>query len=314
MFRFGCEQKIFTIGNVKVGGRPGELPTVLIGSMFHRGHKIVEDHRRGIFDERGAEKLIMAQQEMSDKPGNPCMVDVVADSGEALKNYIDFVSCCTDVPMLINGTSASVRLQGLKRAYEVGLKNRSIYTSINYTLTGSELEGLRELKAESAVIQAFNPRDPLRPEGMYYMLQGSTEKEGLLKSAERVGIAKLLILASVLDIPSIGIACKAINLIKDRLGMPSGAAPLGVFSGWGGRVLGDDAKTLGRAAAAAIIQASGGNFIIYGSIAKAKTIFPPCAAADIIIAYAAKASGIAPLDKNHPLYKIKSGGRGPMMR
>ncbi|MEM2922574.1 MAG: hypothetical protein QXF26_09705 [Candidatus Bathyarchaeia archaeon] len=54
-----------------------------------------------------------------------------------------------------------------------------------------------------------------------------------------------------------------------------------------------------------MIQASGGNFIIYGSIAKAKTVFPVCAAEDVIIAYAAKVSGIAPLDKNHPLYKIK---------
>ncbi|RLF93139.1 hypothetical protein DRN52_06930, partial [Thermococci archaeon] len=30
MFRFKTEQKVFQIGNVKIGGQPGEYPTVLM--------------------------------------------------------------------------------------------------------------------------------------------------------------------------------------------------------------------------------------------------------------------------------------------
>ncbi|RJS86070.1 tetrahydromethanopterin S-methyltransferase subunit H, partial [Candidatus Bathyarchaeota archaeon] len=37
MFKFNKKQKIFEIGKVKIGGQPGELPTVLIGSLFHEG-------------------------------------------------------------------------------------------------------------------------------------------------------------------------------------------------------------------------------------------------------------------------------------
>jgi len=43
LFKFGRKQEVFDIGGVKIGGQPGELPTVLIGSIFHEGHKIVKD-------------------------------------------------------------------------------------------------------------------------------------------------------------------------------------------------------------------------------------------------------------------------------
>ena len=89
MFKFNREQKVFEVGNVKVGGQPGELPTVLIGSLFHMGHKIVKDRRRGVFDRKKAESLIKFQEEMSERTGVPCMVDVVGETPEALIRYID---------------------------------------------------------------------------------------------------------------------------------------------------------------------------------------------------------------------------------
>jgi len=53
---------------------------VLIGSLFHEGHKIVEDRKLGLFDRRRAERLIRVQEEMSEKTGLPCMLDVVAEN------------------------------------------------------------------------------------------------------------------------------------------------------------------------------------------------------------------------------------------
>ena len=48
----------------------------------------------------------------------------------------------------------------------------------------------------------------------------------------------------------------------------------------------------------------GVDFLIYGSLAKAKDIFPACSMNDAIIAYNMINLGIKPLIKNHPLYKI----------
>jgi tetrahydromethanopterin S-methyltransferase subunit H len=58
MFRFEREQIVFDIAGVKVGGQPGEYPTVLIGSIFYDRHKVVSGPVRGHFDRRHAEILI----------------------------------------------------------------------------------------------------------------------------------------------------------------------------------------------------------------------------------------------------------------
>ncbi|MEM2070349.1 MAG: tetrahydromethanopterin S-methyltransferase subunit H, partial [Archaeoglobaceae archaeon] len=47
MLRFG-DVKTFEICEIKVGGNPGESKTLLIGSIFYKGHKIVEDEKKGV--------------------------------------------------------------------------------------------------------------------------------------------------------------------------------------------------------------------------------------------------------------------------
>jgi tetrahydromethanopterin S-methyltransferase subunit H len=80
----GRNRRVFEVGGVKIGGQPGELPTVLIGSLFHEGHKIVIDRKLGIFDKRKAERLVRMQEEISEKTGVPCMHDIVAENPGAL--------------------------------------------------------------------------------------------------------------------------------------------------------------------------------------------------------------------------------------
>jgi len=46
VFKFEKEQNIFDIAGVKIGGQPGQLPTVLIGSIFYHKHKIVIDEKK----------------------------------------------------------------------------------------------------------------------------------------------------------------------------------------------------------------------------------------------------------------------------
>ena len=122
MFRFEKEQTVFDIAGVKVGGQPGEYPTVLIGSIFYDKHKIVSNPLKGEFDICAAESLIKRQEELYDKTGNPFILDVVGLSTEALTRYIDFASKITDAPFLVDGPSAEIRLPAMKHAVEVGFK------------------------------------------------------------------------------------------------------------------------------------------------------------------------------------------------
>ncbi|MGB4679462.1 MAG: tetrahydromethanopterin S-methyltransferase subunit H, partial [Methanothrix sp.] len=41
MFRFKNGQSIVNVAGVRFGGQPGLLPTVLCGTIFYQGHRIV---------------------------------------------------------------------------------------------------------------------------------------------------------------------------------------------------------------------------------------------------------------------------------
>jgi len=101
LWDFRTEQKILEIGHVKVGGVPGRRPVVLVGTLFYHHHKVVVDENAGTFDENAADGLLKAQDEMSEKTGNPCMVDVVGASIPAMKKHIEFVADHTKAPIMI---------------------------------------------------------------------------------------------------------------------------------------------------------------------------------------------------------------------
>jgi tetrahydromethanopterin S-methyltransferase subunit H len=298
LFVFEKTQKILKVGDIQVGGQPGELPTVLIGSIFHVGHKIVKDRTLGIFDKKKAEHLIKVQEEMSEKTGVPCMLDIVGENSKVLTKYIDFITNITDVPFLINGPNSSVRCAATQYAIEIGLKEKAIYNSMNYTLGIEEIAAIKSTGIETAIVQAFNPKNP-RPQGMISIL------EELMNGIKKAGIIKSLFFTPVLDVPSIGYGAYGIRLVKEKFGMPTGTAPIGVIGRWNRvKTLGPYDKKISRAAAATLAQSMGVDFLIYGSLAKAEDIFPVCSMNDAIIAYNMMNFGIKPITKNHPLYKV----------
>ena len=67
MFRFDKEQIVLDVAGLKIGGQPGEYPTVIAGTIFYGGHKIISDEKAGVFDKDKAEGLIKMQEEMSDE-------------------------------------------------------------------------------------------------------------------------------------------------------------------------------------------------------------------------------------------------------
>ena len=47
MLKFSVPQKEFTIGDITIGGPPGQNPPVLSGSIFFTGHLLVKDPKKG---------------------------------------------------------------------------------------------------------------------------------------------------------------------------------------------------------------------------------------------------------------------------
>jgi len=299
------EQRILDIAGVKIGGRLGECPTVLIGTIFYEGHRIVRDHKRGSFDKSAAESLIRKQEEMSRLTGNPHIVDIFGSTCEALINYIDFVSDVTDVPFLVDSISSSQRIPAMRHAIETGLGERAIYNSIDYSVKEDEITALQETKARSAMILAYNPSN-VWPEGRTEILRGGEKRQGLLEAADKAGIENKLIDTAVLDAPSIILAAKSIRLVKEEFGLPTGCGPSNAITTWKNvkKGLGPYAYDVCIATAAVLTQVEGANFVLYGPIGLAERAFPACAMTDALNTYYGRRYGIRPKVSNTPLSKI----------
>jgi tetrahydromethanopterin S-methyltransferase subunit H len=306
MINFSKEQQVLNIGGVKFGGKVGQYPTVLIGSIFHKGDKKVKNEKKGIFDKNKAEDLIYKQKELSDKSGNPCMLDVVGTHELALQGYIQFVAKISNEPFLLNAVSSDLRIKLMKYINEIGLTSRAIYTSINYTINEGELKGIADCNVDTAIIQSFNPRNP-RISGMKDILQGKDRKEGLINETYKAGIKNILLFTSVLELPSIGVAARGIYELKEKFGFPTGTAPVGVIGKW--CIKNADFKGNYKSACESVgitlALAMGADFIIYGALEKADYIFPSTAIADAMISRNSKITFRNKFDlKDHPLSKI----------
>ncbi len=52
MFKFEKEQQVWDFNGTKIGGQPGEYPTVLGASIFYNKHEIVLDDKKGTIDKK----------------------------------------------------------------------------------------------------------------------------------------------------------------------------------------------------------------------------------------------------------------------
>lgn len=298
MWRFEKEQKQFEIGKVKIGGFPGERPTVLIGSIFYHKQKIVKDETKGEFDREKAEQLIKKQEEFSDKTGNPHMIDVVGSTAEAMRKFLDFVSSVTDIPILLDGVSAGVRIAGLDYVNECGLKNPIIYNSILPEYRKEEIDKIKEVGTKSAVLLAFTTKE-FTSEGRIKAIRE------LLPVVYGAGMENLLVDTAVIDIPTLGMACRAIYELKKEFGLPLGAGAHNAIGTWRGlkTKMGPQATDPSMAVACAITVAAGADFVLYGPIEHADYMFPTIALVDAAYAQLAMERRKFP-DKTHPIFKI----------
>ena len=280
MLRFRTQQKVFEIGGVKVGGQPGENPTVLIGSIFYYGHKVVVNEKTGELHKEEAEKLIKLQEEFSDKTGTPSMLDIVASTKEAMEKFIDFVATVTEGPFLIDSPSVEVKVFGVRYVKEVGLEKRTIYNSLKVESKPEEFEAIKECQIESAVILAYG-RGVMTSNGRVKALKG------LLPRIEEVGVTKPLLDTFVIDVPSLSTACRAMLDLKKELGFPCGCGAHNAVATWVGLK-----ERMGRQAVKSCTVATniapivlGADFILYGPIEDCKYVFPAVAAINISYKY-----------------------------
>lgn len=309
MFVFQKEQEIVNIASVKVGGQPGELPTVLAGTIFYNKHSIVADPIKGIFDKIEAEKLLNQQQASSDDTGNPSMVHIYADTPEAAMRYLDFVSIMSDAPFLIDSAEAGVRIAASAYVSEVGLADKTVYNSLNMSVTEEEIRALSDSDIDSALILGFNAIDSTL-EGRMELLEngGSVLPQGLLEIAEMCGIKKKLIDPGITPMGNgAGVALRMTVTAKAKWGHPAGSGIHNAPSSW--KWLRSKRKEdsliykICDIASSGLQQMAAGDFILYGPIENAPYTFPLAAMTDIMISESVSDLNVEPVEM-HPINKL----------
>jgi tetrahydromethanopterin S-methyltransferase subunit H len=306
MFRFGHEQSIANIANVKFGGQPGELPTVLCGTIFYQGQRIVKDEERGIFDRDRASALVNRQTELSEETGNPAVLHLYARTVQAFDRYLDFVDEIWKGPFIIDSADPQVRSSASKLVSEMGYADRAIYNSISLATSEEEMESLQESEIDSAILLAYNPTD-CSVDGSLNALEtgGSLKERGLIDMARDLGMANLLIDPGVMPLGSgAGSALRFSVVAKAKLGLPVGSGIHNAVSAWPW-LKGHDKQTKRccDASAAAMQLLCAGDFLLYGPIENADFIFPVAAMADILVAEAVRDLEIWPVPE-HPIYRL----------
>ncbi len=304
MFLFDREQDVYDIAGLKVGGQPGEHATVLCGTIFYAKHYLVEDAEKGIFDKKAAEDVLKKQEEFSDLTGNPCIMQIFSESPEAMEKEIAFCTEVSDVPFLIDSTVADAKVAGLKYADEVGLIEKAVYNSINVSCSPEELEAIKNSRIEAAIILAFNPKDSTVAGKIDLLETGAgTFEKGLVHLARDMGVTKQMCDPATLPIGAgCGSAVASGFAVKSKFGIAVGLGIHNAPSAWtwlktfrkehatkgpgGWEGLGADVFKICDIASNIIPVIAGHDFVLYGPIENAPTVFPLVGMADMIVAEA----------------------------
>ncbi|MFQ5834164.1 MAG: tetrahydromethanopterin S-methyltransferase subunit H [Candidatus Thorarchaeota archaeon] len=271
MFVFKKEQEVCDFGGIKIGGNPGENPTVLIGGLFFKGQPIVEDTKQGQFDKELAKEWIETGKEMSKKTGHPFIVQAFGRTATAMERHLEWLVENYDGPFIFESTSAKTRMKAIQYCDEAGLKERAIYNSVNLSLKNDEKEILKASSFENAIVLGWSPKAMSLPERMNVIKEMITE-------AEHLGIHNMVIDPATMPVGSgFGLEFRTTLAVKSELGLPTCLAPHNAPSAWRfiKRKNLDNEPTYLSAVVASTVAAQlfATDCIMYGSMVRTKEVF-----------------------------------------
>lgn len=344
MFRFEKEQSVWDFNGTKIGGQPGEYPTVLGASIFYNKHEIVKNDHTGEIDKDTAEGLWNRCLELTDLTGIPFFIQIIGEFGEAFESYIDwFTTVDNKTAFLMDSSAPAALAHATKYVTEVGVADRAIYNSINGSISQENIDVLAASDVNAAIVLAFNPGDPSVAGRQKVLNEGGVagQEKSMLQIAEEAGITRPILdtAATPLGLGSGGsyreiLACKAIH------GYPTGGAYHNMTVSWtwlkrwkgskknpsklAASLEGKDKYTAQllhhyQGGMEGVIQAAwsapdigcnliattlGADLIMFGPIENVEPMITAQAYGDITVLEAARDLGVDVKSENHPIFKL----------
>ncbi|MDO9538259.1 MAG: tetrahydromethanopterin S-methyltransferase subunit H [Thermoplasmata archaeon] len=308
MINFSTEQRIIELGDIKIGGQPGELPTVLFGTAFF-GKKYHQPDVAALEEVRG---FIRAQEDLSKMTGNPSIVDIYLGDEETMARRLEIVMEALPSKRMfsVDVPESSIRQQVLRHASEIGISNRIILNSFNLAAEQAEMEVLKDHPPGCAILLGYNPRD-FSVDGRMEMLEsgaGYLEK-GLMEFSKEFGIDKILLDAGATPFDhSAAETLRAIPVMKNKWGLPVGCAIHNTVESWlwmkQYRKEHKPEYLTCDVGSNALPVMLGADFCVYGPIRNAPSVYPFVAMVDKFMAEGAEDYFGVSQDENHPRRKL----------
>ncbi len=272
MLLFEREQQVAEIGNVKMGGQPGENPPVAVATVFYAAHKALLNEKTGKIDKTLVEQEVNDFMSIVDETGMQAIVDVVGGYPEALYKECLYISKIVDCPFLVDGLNDESRVPAMGMLRDAGLLDRAILNSIDENTSDESLEKYKEYGVKNSVLLTFGSK-AIFPKHKLDLL-----KTHLIPSAEKAGIKKVIVDTAVLDLPSIAINFETTRLVKSELGLPTGYAPANAIYGWSFvKKYGDSSRCGAISSIMVNCLDAGADFVLFGPVKFAKCIVPSMA-------------------------------------
>jgi len=298
---FNVKQVVFEVCGVRFGGLPGFNPVVAVGSLFYIGDKKLISADEGIIDKEATIKEIEAAKKIAEEYGIALAIDLIGNNVKVFENTLAFIVDTAEVPVFIDAPSPEIRIVGYKLAYEIGVNDKCIANGLFINSPEEEYKAIRDYNIEASVIMGFDPAkavSSLTPNARLKLLE-----EKLLPKARSYGIDKLLLDAVVLDPSSISLCGSAIRLFKDKLGLPSGAAPANALGVVSKKDFGVEGVVGILGGSAVFMRLMGADFILYGPLKRIKYVAPALSMVDSLLGYLLRLEGTR-LGKDHPLSRV----------
>jgi tetrahydromethanopterin S-methyltransferase subunit H len=300
MLEYKAEQKTLEIGGVRIGGLPGRIPTVLVPSIFYTKDRLVKNPTTGEIDKSATENLLSMLVDLTERTGLGTMLDVVATTTESMEKYLQFLVDKTDFPLLIDGSdSLEVNTAGIRFAKEAGFLDRVIINSLTPDTKDELFDVVQETGLTSALLLTFNSAS------MVSSSKRIEEADILIEKSQAVGVSNIMIDTGVMDLPTLGIACKTQHLLKDKYGYPVGNGAHNAISTWAGLVpkFGKEAKKPAMVGSSLMPVSLGADFVLMGPAKDAPLVYPSVAMIDVAHSGVLIEERIRP-DKPHPRYLV----------
>lgn len=270
MFYFQTQQKVFEIGDWKIGGQPGEYPTVLFGGI----REITEKNQEEV------KKQLERQTQLSKKFNIPASVDLFIRKKKHLSK-IEFIANQISEPFLLDlpftPEKNSEEILELKRAVleyvaRENLQDRVIYNSINFATSDEEIEMLKNYGIKSAILLSTDVVNPGTKDSLALL------ENHLISYAERAGIKNFLVDPGTLPFDNENVAgevFRSIMAIKSETGFPAGCGTINLAESWDYFRERKEHSEYARAISTinAVAQVVGADFLIYGPLSLAEDVF-----------------------------------------